>query len=156
MILANCAHYLCRVQIGPWQASSTTAAEARRSQLTQIWIIEARRRSSWWSQAQLVTQTHGHGVVTAGRTATMCVILLFIRQVISDQMTLCLVDWIIVGTFDNHFDPVDEDSAFSEREIKLPNASWWLHVVSCWNIMKKVSLERAQRQIASEKPDKAG
>ena len=56
-------------------------------------------------------------LVTAGRTATMCVILLFIHQVISDQMTLCLVDWIIVGTFDNHFDPVDEDSAFSEREI---------------------------------------
>ena len=62
-------------------------------------------------------------LVTAGRTATMCVILLFIHQVISDQMTLCLVDWIIVGTFDNHFDPVDEDSAFSEREIKLPEAS---------------------------------
>ena len=160
MILANCAHYLCRVQIEPWQASSTTAAEARRSQLTQIWIIEARRRSSWWSQAQLVTQTHGHGVVTGhcwSHSNNVCNIVvhpsshLWPDDSMPGWLDNCRHLWQPLWSGWRRFSFQRERD--TEGYWRLPDG--FIRVVSFWNIMKKVSLERAQRQIASEKPDKA-
>ena len=157
-ILASCAHYLCRVQIGPWQASSTTAAEARGSQLTQIWIIEARRRSSWWSQAQLVTQTHGHGVVTGhcwSHSNDVCNIVvhpsshLWPDDSMPGWLDNCRYLWQPLWSGWRRF-------SFQWERDQATEGFLMASCVFCWNIMKKVSLERAQRQIASEKPDKAG